>query len=149
MRKTYQGKFIPKNPNKYRGDVTNIVFRSSWELKVMNEFDRNPAIIEYASEEIVIPYISPKDGRVHRYYPDFWVRMKDIRGHVKTFLMEVKPAAQCAPPKKPKRITARFINEAVTYEVNQAKWAAARRLCKEAGWEFRVTTEHDIFVGKK
>ena len=114
----------------------------------MNELDNNPAVIVWASEELVVPYISPKDGKVHRYYPDFVVKFNTSQG-VKTVVMEVKPAAQCAPPKKPKRITARFINEAVTYEVNQAKWAAARRLCKEAGWEFRVTTEHDIFVGKK
>jgi hypothetical protein len=142
--KTYKGRFTPSNPGKYIGDIGNIIFRSSWELKVLNELDRNPAVIEYASEEISIPYVSPVDRRVHRYFPDFFVKLRTTEG-IKNMLLEVKPAIQTCPPKQPKKMTRRFITEAATYSVNDAKWKAARAFCDQQGWDFRVVTEKEIF----
>ena len=57
----YSGYFKPKNPTKYRGNPTNIVYRSLWERKFMVFCDNNPSILQWGSEEIIIPYRAP-DG---------------------------------------------------------------------------------------
>lgn len=138
------GRFIPKNPKKYIGDFRNIIYRSTWESKVMYKLDNSDWCIAWASEEIIIPYISPVDGRYHRYFPDFLVKYKDKNGQHKTMLIEVKPDNQTKPPPIPKRKTKRFIQEVVTYGVNQAKWKAAEEYCLDRGWQFRVLTENDL-----
>jgi hypothetical protein len=140
----YSGLFKPKNPRKYVGDHTNIVYRSSWECKVMSWLDNNPDIISWASEELIIPYISPVDGRYHRYFPDFLVKVKTKDGSTKTLLLEVKPKRQTLPPKQQKRLTKQYINEVATYGVNQAKWKAANEYCLDRKWEFKVITEDDL-----
>jgi hypothetical protein len=94
----YSGKFTPKNPQKYIGDYNNIVYRSSWECKVMDWLDRNDDVISWASEELIIPYISPHDNRYHRYFPDFLVKVKTRNGQHKTMLIEIKPKKQTIPP---------------------------------------------------
>ena len=76
MTKYYQGKYRPKNPIKYKGDPTNIVFRSSWELKAMKYFDLNENVLKWQSEELAVPYKSPIDGRWHRYFPDFLIEVR-------------------------------------------------------------------------
>lgn len=146
MPKYHQGKFKPRNPKKYRGDPSNIVYRSSWELKVMNNFDRHPDVLEWSSEEIVVPYISPIDGRKHRYFIDFFVKKRNPDGKVECCLIEVKPKAQTKPPKVQKRVTPRYINEVKTWGVNQAKWDAAEDYCMSKGWKFLIFTETEIGV---
>ena len=84
-----QGRFHPQNPGKYKGDLQNIIYRSSWELKFMQWCDRNPNVIEYASEEFCIPYLSPIDGRVHRYFPDFIMKVKEQSGEIKKYIIEI------------------------------------------------------------
>ena len=145
--KYYQGFFRPKNIKKYKGDFTNIVYRSSWELKTMMYMDTNPYVIEWKSEEIFIPYISPKDNCVHRYFPDFWMKVQTKTG-LKTFLVEVKPECQIQPPKKRKKVTQRYLNEVMTFSINQAKWQAADTYCKKMGWEFTTLNEYEIGVKK-
>jgi hypothetical protein len=140
----YSGKFTPKNPQKYIGDYNNIVYRSSWEARVMDWLDRNDNIISWNSEELIIPYISPADNRFHRYFPDFLVKLKTKDGKFKTMLIEIKPKKQTVPPEPKKRVTKQYINEVVTYGVNQAKWQAANEFCLDRGWEFRVMTEDDL-----
>jgi len=140
----YSGKFTPKNPQKYIGDYNNIVYRSSWECKVMDWLDRNDNIISWASEELIIPYISPSDNKFHRYFPDFLVKAKTRDGKFKTILIEVKPKRQTLPPEPKKRVTKQYINEVVTYGVNQAKWKAAQEFCLDRGWEFKVMTEEHL-----
>jgi len=135
-------------PKKYRGDPTNIVYRSGWEKQVMKNLDENSSIVAWSSEEIVIPYRSPVDGRLHRYFVDFYVEAMLPDGSIKTMLLEVKPKAQTLEPKVPKRRTKRFISEVMTYGVNQAKWKAAREYCEFKGWEFQIITETELF-GKK
>lgn len=142
--KYHQGRFKPKFPEKYKGDPTNIIYRSSWELNVCSYFDKNPDIIWWGSEEFAIPYRSPMDGKVHRYFPDFIV--KTSKGEIVVF--EVKPAAQSRPPEKKSRVTKKYINEVTTWGVNQAKWEAAVRYCKDRNWKFQVLTEDQLF-GKK
>jgi hypothetical protein len=135
-------KWVPKNPEKYKGDVTNIISRSSWETKFLNWADNNPNVIAYSSEELCIPYYSPIDDKQHRYFPDFLLRMKTKDGE-KTFLVEIKPYSQCIKPTT--RNKKRYLAEAQTYIVNQQKWEAARNWCKIKGIEFIVLTEKDLF----
>ena len=140
-----QGFFSPKHPKKYIGDPTNIVYRSGWEKRVMQSLDDNLNVVRWASEEVVIPYLSPIDNRPHRYFVDFYVEAKLADGSIKKMLLEVKPAAQTKPPKAPKRKTKRYISEVMTYGVNEAKWKAAKEFCDEKGWEFRIITEAELF----
>lgn len=140
----YKGVFYPKNPKKYMGDPSNIIYRSSWECRVMNWLDQNPNILSWASEEIQIPYLSPVDSRWHRYFPDFLVRMKTKDGKTKTMMLEVKPKRQSQPPEPRKRVTKQYIQEVATWGVNQAKWKAAEEFCLDRGWEFKVITEEHL-----
>jgi hypothetical protein len=140
----YSGRYRVKNPKKYKGNVDKVYYRSSWELKFMNYCDNNPAILEWGSEEIVIPYISPLDGRYHRYFPDFYIKVKQKNGSIKRIIIEVKPKAQCGPPKIPKRKTKRFLNEVRTWGVNEAKWKAAIEYCNDRKMEFKVLTEDHL-----
>ena len=142
---TYKGVFKPKNPTKYNGNSDNIVYRSSWEVRVMKWLDDHPQVIWWASEELVIPYYNPVDQKMHRYFPDFIVKMKDNSGKIMTHIWEVKPHAQTQQPVR-KRKTQKFINESVTYVVNQAKWKAADEFCHEHGWKFSVLTEHQLGI---
>jgi hypothetical protein len=141
----YSGRYNPKNKSKYMGDPTKITYRSLWERKCMLIFDENPNVTKWASEELAIPYMSPVDRKKHKYYPDFIVEMKNKEGVVETLMIEVKPKKQTEPPKKPKRQTKRFLNEAKTYLTNQAKWDAANAFCERKGWRFKILTEKEIF----
>lgn len=145
----YSGKFLPKNINKYLGDPKNIFYRSSWELRVMMHLDVNANVIQWSNEEIIIPYLSPADNRYHRYFPDFFVRIKNQKeSTTEALILEVKPKSQTTPPKVQSKPTRRYIREVVTYGVNEAKWKAATEYCKDRGWQFKIVTEQDIF-GKR
>jgi hypothetical protein len=147
MKKYYQGKFKPKNPAKYKGNPCEIYYRSSWEKKFMIFCDNNNSIIEYSSEEIVIPYRCPSDGRVHRYYPDFYIKVKSKTGSISKYLIEVKPERQVAGPvEKPKRKTAAWRREVLTYIKNRAKWEAAKEWCEDRQMEFLILTEDHLGV---
>ena len=140
----YSGLFRPKNPQKYVGDPNNIVYRSSWECRVMDWLDRNRDIISWASEELIVPYISPVDNRVHRYFPDFLVKVRNKEGQLKTLMIEVKPKKQTQPPIQQRRITKQYITEVTTWGVNQAKWKAAEEYCLDRGWQFKIMTEEHL-----
>ena len=111
----------------------------------MVHLDENSGVIEWSSEEIIIPYLSPVDNKWHRYFPDFFARIKNKDGKLEGVLLEVKPHSQTAPPKVAKRVTKRVIQEVMAYGINEAKWNAASEYCKDKGWIFRVITEKDIF----
>lgn len=144
--KFYQGKYVPKQPEKYDGDATQIIYRSSWELKFFNWCDTNPAIIKWSSEEVIIPYLCPTDNRVHRYFPDAKIQVKDQSGRIKTYIVEIKPDAQTRPPETPKRKTKRYITEVMTWGKNDAKWKYAKEYCKDRGYEFMIITEHHLGI---
>ena len=143
---TYKGKYRVKNYKKYKGDPTGVVYRSLWERKFMVYCDNNPSVIEWQSEEFCIPYRSPIDNKVHRYFPDFFIKYKDISGKIKSSLIEIKPMRQCSPPPKPKRQTKKYLNEAYEYAKNQAKWRAAQDYCADRRWEFKVMTEKELGI---
>ena len=142
----YRGKYYPSFPRKYKGDPTNIIYRSLWERKFMVYCDKNAKILEWGSEEIALPYISPHDSRVHRYFPDFYIKVQENTGKIKRYLIEVKPLKQTVKPKRPKRQTKGYIREAFEYARNQAKWKAAREYCADRMWEFKVITEKELDI---
>ena len=142
---SYKGKFTSQNPQKYNGNPDNIIYRSSWELRCMKWFDDNPNIIWWSSEELAIPYYSPVDKRMHRYFPDFIIKVKRKDDTIMTYVVEVKPEAQTKKPTQ-KRKTKNFLRESITYVVNQMKWKAADELCHAHGWQYTIVTEKDLGI---
>ena len=145
---TYKGRYPIANPAKYVGDPTQVVYRSSWELKFMKWCDTNASVLEWGSEEIVIPYLSPVDQRIHRYFVDFYIKVQDRQGKITKYLIEIKPAKFTQQPVKPKRVTKRFIEEVRAWGVNQSKWKNATEFCDDRGWKFMVLTERELGLDK-
>ena len=146
MAESIKSKYKPEYPKKYKGDANNIICRSSWERRFCRWCDLNENIISWGSEEFWIPYVSPVDNRVHRYFPDFIIKVKEQTGEIKTYVIEVKPKKQTVPPKQKSRVTKSFLHEAKTYAVNQAKWKAADEWCKDRLVEFKVITEDELGI---
>jgi hypothetical protein len=142
----YSGKFQPSYPRKYKGDPTNIIYRSLWERKFMVYCDLNENILEWQSEEFCIPYRSPIDNKVHRYFPDFYIKVKESNGQIKKYIIEIKPKKQTIEPQVKKRKTKSYIYEVYEYAKNQAKWKAAEEFCKDRMWGFKVLTEEDLNI---
>lgn len=142
-KKYHQGFYKIKNPQKYKGNPDNIVYRSSWELKLLNWLDNHPSVVWFASEEIKIPYISPIDNKKHMYFPDFVAKIKDKNNNEIIYMLEVKPFRQTQKPVK-KKSSKSFIQESVTYAINQEKWRAADIFCQRQGWIFKVITENEM-----
>jgi len=141
----YKGKYIPINRKKYVGNSSQVIYRSLWERKLMVYCDRNEKVIEWGSEEVIVPYRSPWDGKMHRYFPDFYMKVKQTNGTYKKFIIEVKPKAQCKEPiKSPKRKTKRWYKEVQTWGINQAKWKSAIDYCENRGMEFKILTEDHL-----
>jgi len=141
----HQGKFHPQNPEKYKGDYKNIIYRSSWELKFMRYCDRNQNILEWGSEEFYIPYYDPTTKKVRKYFPDFIMKVKESNGSIKKYIIEIKPKNQTIPPvKTSKKRNKTFITEALTYEKNIAKWKAAKEFCDDRMIEFKIITEVEL-----
>jgi hypothetical protein len=140
----YKTYYKIKNKSKYIGNHNNIVCRSLWERRVCRYLDENINILSWGSEEISIPYYSPIDKKNHKYFPDFIIEMKNNDGTTRTIIIEVKPKKQTTPPKKPKRQTKNFINECITFSINEAKWKSAEQFCKKKKWKFIILTEDDI-----
>ena len=141
----YKGKYRPTNPKKYRGNPSQVIYRSLWERKLMVYCDQNDKVLEWGSEEVIIPYLSPWDNKVHRYFPDFYMKVRQADGSTKKFIIEVKPKSQCKQPvKNPKRRTTKWFNEVKTFAINQAKWKSAREFCEDKGMEFKIFTEDHI-----
>jgi len=142
---SYKGYYKPSYPKKYKGDYTNIIYRSLWERKFMRYCDLNENILEWGSEINVIPYRSPVDNRYHRYFPDFYIKVKESNGKIKKMIIEIKPYKQCIEPKVQKRKTKGYIYEVMEYAKNQAKWESAKEWCLDRGYEFKVLTENELF----
>ena len=149
---SYSGKFKPKNPNKYKGNPTNIIYRSLLERRFMVYLDNTPSVLKWSSEEIVIPYVSPLDKRVHRYFPDFYIKYKNNTNNIVEELIEIKPSQQTKPPDPKRKLTPkgrkskRYLKEVNTYIINDAKWKQAIKFCEERDWGWRILTEKDINI---
>jgi hypothetical protein len=145
MAGTLTGRFIPKHPEKYIGNVNRVIFRSSWERRFMIWLDGNNAVLRWGSEELAIPYINPikvdAAGRpkISRYFPDFIILYRDNSGGIKKEIVEIKPYKESV-------ITPRMSErDKMAYVVNQAKWKAAAMYAAANGAEFRVVTERSLF----
>jgi hypothetical protein len=145
MRKNYkkfkQGVFKPKNKEKFLGKEA--FFRSGLELKFMRFCDRNPNIIKWGSENVILPYISPFDNKIHKYYIDNFVVIKE-GNTIKKYLIEIKPSKQTKPPSTKYKNERHFLYEKALFIKNQAKWAAADHFCKKNNLEFLILTEKDL-----
>jgi dihydroxyacetone kinase-like predicted kinase len=141
----YSGRYIPSNRIKYKGNPLKIIYRSLWERRLMQYSDKTSKVIEWGSEEIAIPYVSPLDNHIHRYFPDFYMKVKQKNGSLKKFIIEVKPKRYLKPPpQKPKKRTRKWLNEVRTYAVNKAKFKSAAEYCKDKGFEFKILTEDHL-----
>ena len=143
---TMKGRYKPLNPKKYKGDPTNIIYRSSWERRCMIYFDRTPNILEWQSEEFFIPYKSPVDGKIHRYFPDFKIKVMNKHKDIDSIIIEVKPFKQTQPPVIQTRKTKRYLTEVTTFLKNEAKWKAALNFCKDRKWKFQIITEKELGI---
>lgn len=138
--KTYKGKYRVLNEEKYKGDKTNVIYRSQWEYQALKFLDKNKNVKWFNSEEVVIPYKSPIDGKMHRYFVD--LAFENMNGDV--VLIEIKPYGQTQKPKPQKRKTRQYLNKVKTYLINRAKWNAAEYWCKKRGYKFRIWTEREL-----
>ena len=146
----HQGMYRPRNPEKYKGDPRGIVFRSSWERTFAKWCDLNESILSWSSEEKCLWYYDPVSKKKRRYFPDFIIRYMDSDGLIITEMIEVKPHKQViGPSTNPKRKTKAWLREVHTYVTNQAKWDAAKKVCEDRGWRFRIVTEYDLELKKR
>ena len=136
----YKGRYKIKNPDKYLGNPTNVIFRSLWERNTFRWCENNPKVRAWSSEEIVVPYKCKVDNKLHRYFVDLYVEMNNGQ----TILVEIKHKKETLPPKQPKRKTKKFLNEVITFSKNQDKWEAADQYAKHKGWKFQVWTEETL-----
>lgn len=150
----HKGKFKPKNPLKYKGDPDKIIYRSAMELKFMNYLDQHPGVKEWASEEFHIPYLSPLDNKIHRYFPDIWCKIENKDGKVETIVVEIKMEKENAMlqenfPQRGKKLMRYYLREVARWGVNDAKFKAAKDFCEDRGWKFQVVTENDLNMYQK
>ena len=141
---SYSGRYIPSNTKKYKGNPTTIYYRSLRERKFMVYCDKNPRVLEWGSEELIIPYRLPTDGKIHRYFPDFYVKVKRADGKLRKMIIEVKPKKYTVEPKIPKRKTKSFVKEVYEWGKNTAKWQAAREYCRDRNMDFVILTEDHL-----
>ena len=139
----YKSKYIPKNPEKYIGNINNVICRSTWERKMCKYLDFNENVIKWASEEFSLPYYSNVDNKWHKYFPDFLCEIKNKENKIKTYMIEVKPLKQTKQPQK--KNSKKYLNEMARYSINTSKWEAAKKLCDESGWVFKIITEKELF----
>jgi len=118
----------------------------------MSYLDKHPNVTRWGSEEMYLPYKSPVDGKLHRYFPDFYVEQINAEKKKEKILIEVKPKYQTMPPDVSKKktptgkISKTFLQEVKNYGVNQAKWKAAKQYCSDRGWRFQIMTEEHLGI---
>jgi len=145
---SYKGKYVVNDTSKYVGDSTKVIYRSLWERRFMVYCDTNDKILKWASETVIVPYISPVDNKPHKYYVDFIIEYVGKNKETLVSLIEIKPKKQCKCPPKRKKVTRSYLNEMKTWEVNKSKWKYAKEYAKQRGWTFKILTENDLLLGK-
>lgn len=141
-----QGFYKPQNPQKYIGDLNQIIFRSSWELRAFKWADGSSNIIEWSSEPFPIKYFDSSTNKMRRYFPDLFIRVMDKSGELKTYIIEIKPEKQTKPPKKGRKKTSTYLNEVATYEKNLSKWNQAKQFCESNNIIFKILTEKELGI---
>jgi len=143
---SYKGKYRVRNYRKYKGDPTGVIYRSLWEKKFMDYCDSNKNILEWSSEEHIIPYKDPVQKKWRRYFPDFYMKVREANGKISKYLVEVKPKRQVEGPTPQQKKTKRYITEVMTYATNKAKWEAAEQYCRDRLWKFKLITEVELKI---
>lgn len=147
--KVKQGYFTPQNPEKYKGDVTKIIYRSSWELKFLTYCDNNELVVEYASEPTGIAYWNPILKKESTYWVDCYMATRTPEGTIIKWIIEVKPNKYLTPPSPPTRLTEKatlnYARHAKAYIINDAKFKAAKVYAKKNNMRFGIITENFLF----
>lgn len=144
--KYQQGVFRPLHPEKYISKQP-CIYRSSYELKLFRWLDANSNVLEWSSESMAIPYISPKDNKIHRYFPDVILKLKDKFGNVHNYIVEVKPEKQTKPPILVNRKNAQKVfYEQLTFAINQSKWQSTQEWCQKNNFKFMILTEKELGI---
>ena len=141
-----KGKYYPIYPEKYKGNLNKIVFRSSWELKLFKYCDLAENVLEWTAEEVVVPYNNPITGRKARYFVDVYMKHRLSDGTIKKKLIEVKPRKQTKEPRVPKRKTKKYLREVQTWMINKSKWEAAHKYASKRGMDFVIFTENELGI---
>lgn len=141
-----QGFYTPRNPDKYIGDKTKIIFRSSWERRIFIWADDNESVVQWSSEPFPIQYFDQSTNKIRRYFPDLFVKIRDKQGIIKNYLIEVKPEKQTNPPKKGRKKTLTYLNEVATYKKNLSKWQQAEKFCESNDMIFKIITEKELGI---
>ncbi len=142
-----QGFYTPRNPDKYIGDKTKIIYRSSWELRSFKWCDNTESIIQWSSEPFPIQYFDQSTNKIRRYFPDLFVKIRNKEGVIKNYLIEIKPEKQTREPqKRGRKKTATYLNEVATYQKNLSKWQQAEKFCEENNVIFKLVTERDLGI---
>lgn len=135
----FPNKFKPPSDNhmqsyKVVNGIPVVQYKSSLELAGFKYCDLNPKIKEWSLEPFPIGYLSPVDMKVHRYFPDLWIRFESDD----LFIVEIKSSNETKMPRKSDK---RYAQKLQTYLINQAKWDACRNFCAEKGANFVILTE--------
>jgi hypothetical protein len=141
-----QGLYKPQNLEKYIGDINQIVYRSSWELRIFRWCDSSENILEWSSEPFPIKYFDHSTNKMRRYFPDLFVKIRNKQGIITNYLLEVKPEKQTKPPKPRSRKTKTYLNEMTTYQKNISKWTQAEEFCKQNNMIFKLVTEKELGI---
>lgn len=136
----YSGKYKVKNTAKYKGDHTNVIYRSMWEKYAFKWCDENTSVKSWSSEETVVPYFYEVDKKYHRYFIDLKITFTNGQ----TILVEIKPDKETRPPEYPGKRTRRYLSEGMTYVKNRNKWEAASNYAADRGWGFQIWTEKNL-----
>lgn len=147
--KVKQGYFTPRNPEKYKGDITKIIYRSSWELKFLSYCDENDRVVEYASEPIGIPYWNSILKKESTYWIDCYMVTRNQDETTTKWLIEIKPNKYLTPPEPPTRLTEKqtlaYARDAKTFIINDSKFKAARAYAAKNNMRFGIITENFLF----
>jgi len=144
-----QGYYQLISPEKYIGDPTKIIYRSSWEHRFCRYCDLTSEVVKWSSEPLGIKYINPIDTREHTYYVDFYMRVQKENVHV-DYLAEIKPRASLIKPtlnpiKNTTKKLANYNYELKTWIVNRSKFTAANEYANRMGYQFILVTEDFLF----
>jgi len=145
MGKWRQGIFTPKHLDKFLGKTA--IYRSGLELKFFRFCDNNPNVLEWGSENVVVPYKSPIDNRMHRYFVDNFIVIRE-GNKIKKYLVEIKPFKQTQVPTTKYKKRQHLLYEQKMYITNQAKWEAAKEYGKKKGYTFIILTEKELIFNK-
>ena len=127
-----QGIYNLKHPEKYEFNH-NPIYRSSYELKAFEMIEEgletSDFIQSWSYESVVIPY--QHNTQLHNYYVDIKLNTKNG-----VYLIEIKPENKLHKPN--------FDYLLEEWEMNQAKWKAARKYCEFHHYQFKIWTEKEL-----